>query len=166
MLKIGFLGPKGTFSQEAVKYYLGKLSANLGNNIDACAIEQPFNSIKDIFLSLQNGYLDEAIVPIENSIEGAVNETLDLMASDMALSIKGEVVIPIKQNLLVKEGTLICDIKYILSHPQPIGQCRDFISTKIPHAEVKLVYSTAAAAEIVSNGEYGLKACARFIHCF
>jgi len=156
MVKIGFLGPNGTFSQEAIKCYLENLSANLGNNMDV--VEQPFNSIRDMLFSLQKGYLSEAVVPIENSIEGAVNETLDLLASDLDLSIKGEVIIPIRQNLLVKEGTYIEDIKYVLSHPQPIGQCRDFISNKLSHVEVKLVYSTAGAAEIVSSGEYGLKA--------
>jgi len=160
MVVIGFLGPRGTFSQEAVKYYM----ENIRDNSDKAEekeqniIEQPFSSIKDMFLSLKKGEISEAIVPIENSIEGAVNETLDLLASDMDLSIKAEVIIPVKQNLLVREGTSFDDIEYIISHPQPVGQCREFISEKLPNAEIKLVYSTARAAEIVSGGEYGLKA--------
>jgi len=165
MVVIGFLGPRGTFSQEAVKYYLENIRGNCitkseNKNEYQNTIERPFNSIKDMFLSMKKGEINEAIVPIENSIEGAVNETLDLLASDMDLSIKAEVIIPIKQNLLVREGTSFEDIEYIISHPQPVGQCREFISRKLPHAEIKLVYSTARAAEIVSSGEYGLKAAA------
>lgn len=258
MVRIGFLGPKGTFSQEAVKYYLenmignsvndmgnidkingsisrisstsstrstrsisstnsksgvssmsciscissmstsiknsinntGMNSENISKNISVKTneninkninenfnenisttndknekkskniIEKPFNSISDMFFSIKKGEINEAIVPIENSIEGAVNETLDLLASDMDLSIKGEVIIPIRQNLLVREGTYIDNIEYILSHPQPVGQCRGFITSKLPNTEIKLVYSTARAAEIVSGGEYGLKAAA------
>lgn len=163
MIKIGFLGPKGTFSQEAVRYYLHTSHNSidkLPNDSKDRLIEQDYSSIKEIFISLQKGELTEGIVPTENSIEGAVNETLDLLASDINLYIKGEIIIPIKQNLLVKEGTRIDDIKYVLSHPQPVGQCGKFISRKLPHAEISLVYSTARAAEIVSNGEYGLKAAA------
>lgn len=164
MHKIGFLGPKGTFSQEAVEYYMAKLVEKGVNNKEVFNShnikECPFNSIRDIFFALQNDDIDEAIVPIENSIEGAVNETLDLLATDLTLIIKGDFTIPIRQNLLVRGNTKLGNIKYILSHPQPIGQCKDFIYENLPRAEIKLIYSTAGAAEIVAKGEYGLQAAA------
>ncbi|HOJ12297.1 MAG TPA: prephenate dehydratase [Clostridiales bacterium] len=122
--------------------------------------EQAYNNIGDMLAAIKQGYIHEAVVPIENSLEGPVNETLDLMASDMDLKIKGEVIIPIRQNLLVRKGTCINDIKYILSHPQPVGQCRDYIFKNFPEAEIKLVYSTAGAAEMVSKDEYGFTAAA------
>ena len=65
---------------------------------------------------------------MENSLEGAVNETLDMLATEVNLKIKAEIIIAIRQNLLIKEGSSKEDIKYIISHPQPIGQCRKYIS--------------------------------------
>lgn len=142
MLRIGFLGPKGTFSQEALEKY--------AENIEHIACD--YNTIPDLLLAVEKGELDEAVVPIENSLEGAVNETLDMMATEVDLKIKVELVVAIRQNLLVKHGTKKEDIKYILSHPQPIGQCRKYINSNFPSAKVKLVYSTAGAAEEVARG--------------
>lgn len=168
MLKIGFLGPKGTFSHEALLKY-----AN-GFSYAAC----DFSSIPDILQAVQDNTVDEAIVPIENSIEGAVNATMDIMASDVDLLIKYELVIPVRENLLVKKGTGADDIKYVLSHPQPLGQCRRFLAASLPKAQIKVTYSTAGAAEEVSKGTgdsaaigsavaadvYGLDIAVRDIH--
>jgi len=148
MLKIGFLGPKGTFSQEAMLLYVqGKKHTAFD-----------YNTIPEILLAVQNGIVDEAVVPIENSLEGAVSVTLDMMALEVDLLIKTELVVAVKQNLLVKKGTGTEDIKYILSHPQPIGQCRRYISSNFPQAEIRFVYSTAGAAEEVAKGGSGLAA--------
>lgn len=151
MIKVGYLGPKGTFSQEAVKKYITTTkSMDVAGNINV--VEYAYITIQDIFKEVRKGGLNEAIVPIENSLEGAVNETLDILAGEGNLKIKSELVIPIRQNLLVKEGSLKKDIKYIISHPQPVGQCRKYISTVFPKAEIKTVYSTAGAAEMVARG--------------
>lgn len=148
MLKVGFLGPRGTFSHEAMeRYTAGMVYA-----------AYDYNTIPDMLLAIRNGEIDEAVVPIENSLEGAVNVTLDMMAFEVDLKIKAELVVAIRQNLLVKRGTGFKDIKHILSHPQPIGQCRKYISSSFPRAEVKLVYSTAGAAEEVAKGGDGLAA--------
>lgn len=169
MLKTGFLGPKGTFSHEALKVYMEDKGSSM---------ECDFNSIPDILLSVQNDRIDEAVVPIENSLEGAINATLDMMAFDVDLRIKAEIVIPVKQNLLVRKGTGVRDIKHILSHPQPIGQCIKYINTNFPGAQIKVVYSTAGAAEEVAKGSndlaaigsmiaaevYGLEVLAKDIH--
>jgi prephenate dehydratase len=170
MKKVGFLGPRGTFSQEAVERYIS-------GNKDYCCCD--FAAIPDMAVAVRNGSIDEALAPIENSIEGAVNATLDMMSSpDMDLRIKAEVVIPVRQNLLVRKGTDIGSIKRILSHPQPIGQCRNYISTNFPHAVIIPVYSTAMAAyevaggsgdsaaigSITAAGVYGLDILARDVH--
>ena len=168
MLKIGFLGPKGTFSHEALKKYAEGLSYT------AC----DYNSIPEILMAVWNNEVDEAVTPIENSIEGAVNATLDMMASEIDLMIKSELIIPVRENLLVKKGTALADIKHVLSHPQPLGQCRNFLAEKLPKAHIKFTYSTAGAAEEVSNGTgdsaaigsiiaaevYGLEIAAKDIH--
>lgn len=142
MLRIGFLGPKGTFSYEALLQY------SAGMDCTYCE----YNSIPEMILAVQEDKLDEAVVPIENSLEGAVNATLDMMAADVDLMIKKEFVIPVRQNLLVKKGVTMESIKVVLSHPQPLGQCRRYLSTRLAGAEVRLVYSTAAAAAEVASG--------------
>ncbi len=148
MIKIGYLGPKGTFSHEAVKKYMG--------DIPHTALD--FLSIPEIITAVRDGRLDEAVLPIENSIEGAVNVTMDELAHDTALSIKAELVIPIREHLLVKRGTDIMKIRCVLSHPQPLGQCRRFLSEQMSNAAMKAVYSTAAAAEEVAAGAGDLAA--------
>ena len=152
MMKIGFLGPNGTFSHEAFKKYVNK--AGIEDRVTPC----DYNNITDILFGVQNGDLDEAIVPIENSLEGAINATMDILASEAELKIKAELVIPIKANLLVKKGTQMKDIKCILSHPQPLGQCRNYIASNFPGVEVVSVYSTAGAAVEVANGRAGCAA--------
>lgn len=168
MSRIGFLGPRGTFSHEALQKYAR----------DFACIPVDFNSIPDILLAVRDGAVDEAIVPMENSLEGAVNATLDMMAFEVDVNIKAELAIPVHQNLLVKKGTAWQEVRYILSHPQPIGQCRRFITEKLPGVQVRYVYSTAAAAEEVASGNgdsaaigsvaaaevYGLEVAAARIH--
>jgi len=148
MIKIGFVGPKGTFSHEAMEKYIGAR--------EHAAYD--YGTIPDMLYAIQRGDIDEAVVPIENSLEGAVNVTLDMLAFEVDLKIRAELVLAIRQNLLVKSGTDFGDIKHILSHPQPIGQCRKYISANFPEVQVRYVYSTAGAAEEVAKGEKGLAA--------
>jgi prephenate dehydratase len=142
MLRIGYLGPKGTFSQEALKKYIGKTPH----------IAVDFPSIPEILLAVQEGSIDEAIAPMENSIEGAISATLDMIALEVDLLIKAEFILLIRDHLLVKKGTDIASIRYIMSHPQPLGQCRRFLTEQMPNVEIRAVYSTAAAALEVANG--------------
>jgi len=152
MRKIGFLGPEGTFSQEALRKYLDILSRK-GNIADAGEYKEcSYNTLREILIAVANGQLDEALVPLENSLEGAVNEVLDIMATEVDLKFKAEIILAIKQNLLIKKGSCIEDIKHIVSHPQALGQCRKYISNYFPGAEIKPVYSTAKAAELVASG--------------
>lgn len=151
MPAIGFLGPKGTFSEEAMRYYIKDEKEYFPVE---CA------SISDMLLDAQSGSIDEAIVPIENSLEGAVNVTLDMLALELELKIKAEVAIPVRQNLLVKKGTGFADIKCILSHPQPIGQCRRYINSFFPHADIRTEFSTAGAAQEVAKRDKSYAAIA------
>lgn len=144
MLRIGYLGPKGTFSEEALFEYAKRIPDY---------IELEYSTIRDLLFAVQNGEVDEAIAPIENSIEGAVNVTMDMLASEVDVKIKAEVVIAVRQNLLVRKGTGFSDITCILSHPQGIGQCIKYLHTNFPNTRIKYVYSTAAAAEEVAKGD-------------
>jgi len=142
MLRIGYLGPKGTFSQEALLKYAKNLEYS----------PQEFLSIGEILEAVDARIIDEAVVPIENSIEGAVNATMDIMALENDLRIKAEVIIPIREHLLVRKGTKLSEIKTVLSHPQSLGQCRRYLSRHFPDAVIKATNSTAAAAEEVAKG--------------
>lgn len=143
MLKIGYLGPRGTFSQEALEKYVGD---KLHNAVD-------FNTISDILHAVEGGDIHEAVVPIENSIEGAVNATMDMLAFDVDLKIKAEFSIAINQHLLIKKGAKKENVRCIISHPQPLGQCRSFIDAHFPDAVLKFSYSTAEAASEVAEGK-------------
>lgn len=143
MVRLGFLGPKGTFSQQAAESYIN------GQFGYSC---KEYGTIQDLILAVQAGQLDEAIVPMENSLEGAVNATMDMLAGEMELFIRDEVIVPVRQNLLVPEGGELDEIKYILSHPQAIGQCRQYIAANFPGAEIIYIHSTAAAAEEIAGG--------------
>lgn len=142
MKRVGYLGPKGTFSHEALEKYIGK----------EVYVSVDYTSIPEIFIAFAQNMLDEAVVPIENSIEGAVNATMDMILQESGLMIKAEIVIPVRACLLAKKGVDISDIRSVLSHPQPLGQCRRFLSENMPHVLTKAVSSTTAAAEEVAAG--------------
>lgn len=148
MIKIGYLGPRGTFSHEALKKYI--------SGVEHAAVE--FSSIPEILVAVKDNLVDEAVVPIENSIEGAVNATMDMIGLEVDLLIKAELIMPIREHLLAKKGTGLSEVKYVLSHPQPLGQCRRFLAEKLPYARVQTVYSTAAAADEVAKGAAGYAA--------
>lgn len=150
MKRIGYLGPKGTFSHEALKKYIQGQEC----------ISVDYASIPEIFVAFSQNMLDEAIVPMENSIEGAVNATMDMISQDTGLMIKGEIIIPVRACLLAKKGTDTADIRLVLSHPQPLGQCRGFLCSSLPHVQTKAVPSTAAAAEEVAAGSGDIAAIA------
>lgn len=148
MLKAGFLGPQGTFSQEALEVYF--------NGREFIAV--PYANIPEMLYAVCEDKIAEAVVPIENSLEGAINVTLDMIAWDVDLKIKAEVAISVRQNLLVKRGTGLEDVRMILSHPQPLGQCRKYINSRLPGVETVYTRSTADAAEKVASGNGGMAA--------
>lgn len=135
---VGYLGPQGTYCEEAVLHLYG---IN-----DVCL--KPFTGIDDAIRAVGSGEVDESIVPVENSLEGSVNITLDTMAHDVNLYITKEIVLPVKHNLLTKKGS--DEIAVIVSHPQALAQCRKTLGKLYPKAKLKPVESTAAAARIVA----------------
>lgn len=146
MIRVGYLGPQGTFSEEAAE----KVFENIEH------VKQGFTAIAEILAAVADGTIDDAVVPVESSLEGAVTATLDVLAGELDLKIKGEAVLQITENLLAKKGTLIGEITAVYSHPQAIGQCRSFLSRELPKAEIRHTNSTASAAKEVmeSAGKY------------
>lgn len=140
---IGFLGPLGTFSHEAALVYIADNSYEL----------KEFSSIQDVLLAVKNDLIDEAIVPIENSLEGAINVTLDVLAKEDGLFVVAELIIPINLNLVAKKGTMAKDIKVVVSHPQPLGQCRDFLNRDFQAVIQMESNSTSKAAQSVAAGD-------------
>lgn len=142
--KIAFLGPLGTFSQAAVHAFFG----------DDLDIEQhtAVPSIDDVFLEVESGRAVWGVVPVENSTEGAVNNTLDCLI-ETSLAIAGEIYLPIEQNLLVKNPAKLDSIRRIVSHKQSLGQCRLWLRTRYPDLEIVEVSSNAEAARQASEDE-------------
>ncbi len=144
---LGYLGPSGTFShQAAMEWSQGKEEI------------KEFPTIYAAILAVQNGKIDSAIVPIENSIEGSINATLDTLAFDADLYITGEYILHVSENLMVKKGTKKEDIKIITSHPQPIGQCSKLLSNEFGDTKIEFANSTAAAAKRTAESD-GSVAC-------
>lgn len=133
--KIGFLGPSGTYTEEAASKIPGDLLA--------------FDSIIEVLDAVSNGNVNIGVVPIENSIEGPVGITLDLLAHDYNLKIKKEIILPISHNLLLNKGESIEDINIVYSHAQALSQCRKFIEKM--NAKPVSTSSTSQAAEIVKD---------------
>ena len=136
---VAYLGPQGTFSEEAAILFAPE-SERL-----------PYPSIRDAAMAAESRETDEAVLPIENSIEGAVNMTLDYLIHDSTLSIVGELVLPIRQCLIVTEGSRREDIETIRSHPQALAQCRRFLDRNFPNAKLIASISTAGAVEEALN---------------
>jgi chorismate mutase/prephenate dehydratase len=132
-LKIGFLGPEGTFSQSAVYKHFGHSARAL-----------PLSTIDEVFHEVEAGNADFGVVPIENSTEGSVNHTLDRFLSS-PLHICGEVELRIRQNLMGKLKSLR-EIKRVCSHPQSLAQCRQWLQANLPDVELSPESSNAEAA--------------------
>ena len=130
---IAYLGPPGTYSEEAAVLY------------DPDAELRSFPSIAAVGLAVSSGITDQGIVPIENSLEGPVNFTLDLLVSQSDLYICQEVVLPIQHFLMAQAGTRPSDLQVIYSHPQSLGQCRDFLERCFPGVQQMASLSNSAA---------------------
>ena len=136
---VACLGPRGTFSQAAALKHFG----------DDCDLLE-CSSIDEVFNVLSEGKAKAGVVPVENSTEGAVNNTQDCLI-DTALQICGEEIIPIKQNLLLAPGSNIADIEEIASHAQSLAQCRNWILANLPDVEQRECASNAEAASLAQS---------------
>lgn len=152
--KIGFLGPWGTNTEEAAQCYLGH---------ELNSVLVPYATIDAVIRAVDCGAVESGVIPIENSIEGAVNVTVDMLVHEVALFITHEIVKPIKHHLLVNrvvkaEQGFAEEIKVILSKDQALAQCRHYLQKYYPHAQVKAVDSTAYAAAVVAGDAPGCAA--------
>lgn len=139
-MKVGYLGPRGTFSYEACNDYY--------NNNE---IKIEFKTIIDTILALENNEIEEAIVPIENSLQGCVTDAIDTLAQNNDIKIKDEILLEIKQNLMAKRDYKLDEIEKVYSHTQALAQCKNYLLNNLPNATIIQTESTAEAAKIVSQ---------------
>lgn len=139
-LKIGYLGPEGTFTQSAVHKHFGQ-------SVQALAL----GTIEDVFAEVESGVADFGVVPVENTTVGAVNNTLDMFTTS-TLKICGEVELAIHQNLMSR-ATSLDKIERIYSHQQSLAQCRSWLHEHLPGVEKIRVSSNAEAARRVRYAE-------------
>ena len=147
-MRLGYMGPEGSYSEEAAGTY------------DPKSMKIPFPSIPAVAAAVDSGLADEGVVPIENSLEGSVTFTLDLLIHESDLFIKHELMLPIQHFLLVPVGIENNDIKIIYSHPQALGQCRSFLTKCFPDAEQVASLSTSAAVKDMLEHDGGAAAIA------
>ncbi len=158
-MKIGILGPAGTFSETAARLWLkekeiGKSKAEAESESEKVEIKY-YETIFDVSESMLKKEVDYGIVPIENSLEGSVGEALDVLSSENdskgRMRIVGEILVPIKICLLQTLGKSL--IKKVVSHPHALAQCKQFIRERLRGVEKKSVDSTASAAKLASQSE-------------
>jgi prephenate dehydratase len=141
-MRLGYLGPPGTFSEEAARQAAAAQDAEL----------VPFASIHETVIAVDRGAVDHALVPVENSLEGGVTATLDALAWDARETvILGETVLAIRNCLIAREPIALDAIEAVISHPQPLAQCARFLRAELPAAAVRAAASTADAVRTVAQ---------------
>lgn len=145
MKTLGILGPKGTHSEEAALW----LKKNLREDwrLEICA------DIFDILTAVKEKNLDAGLVPVENSLEGSINITLDTLARSDTLTVTRELVWKVRNFLMTRQFVNVQSVEKIFSHAQPLAQCRNFLHKNFPNVELTATTSTARAAEIVAASE-------------
>jgi prephenate dehydratase len=146
-MRLGYFGPAGTFTHAALL-----ASAHVAGGADVEAV--PLPTERETILAAGAGTVDAALVPIENSLEGGVNATLDTLALDDAgerVRIVGEEVLPISLALIVRPGVALGDIDAVFSHPQPLGQCRRYLAEALPGRRAVAATSTVEAVRSVAE---------------
>ncbi len=141
--KIAFLGPFGTFTEQALWQV-----APAGSELI------PKTSVAQALAAVRSGEVDRAVVPIENSIEGGVNATIDALSQGDPLVIVCEMIVPISFTFAVRPGTRPEDIKYIGTHPHAWAQCRNWVEQNFPGAVHVPTTSTASAAELLGAAHF------------
>ncbi|KPK19278.1 MAG: prephenate dehydratase [Betaproteobacteria bacterium SG8_41] len=137
-MTVAYLGPQGTFSEEAVSKHFGGLTASI-----------PCASIDEVFRRVETGTAGYGVVPVENSTEGAIGRTLDLLLSTPA-RVCGEVVLPIRQCLMSRSKRLD-EVRKVYSHAQSFAQCQQWLARRLPAAQRVPVVSNAEAARLAAR---------------
>jgi prephenate dehydratase len=143
-VRIAYLGPRGTFTEDALQAAIGE------DEVEAV----PAATVYDAIIGVREGRTDRALVPFENSIEGAVTVTLDTLAFDAdGVTLVGEYDLPIRHCLIAREPIPLEDIEVVVSHPQASAQCARFIRDNLPQADVRAAPSTAEAVRTVAESD-------------
>jgi prephenate dehydratase len=147
-VRVGYFGPEGTFTHEAL---IDAVAG--GRDSEAAELEHvPLPTIYDTVMAVHTGAVERALVPIENSLEGSVNATLDALAMETDdVAIVGEVIHPIRHCLIARTQLELDRIETVVSHPQATAQCARFIRTRLPGARVLAGSSTADAVRLVAE---------------
>jgi len=135
-VRLAFLGPAGTFGEEAAIKFAP----------DAEFL--PFPSHAAVAAAVESGMADIGVIAIENLINGSVAESLDILIHETTLTIQAEIIIPVVHNLIAKPGTRADQVRIIFSHTQALGQCRKFIERCFPKAQVEAALSTTEAVDL------------------
>ena len=139
-MKLAYLGPPGTYSEQAAL------------EVEGAAL-LPFGSIPAAVHAAEDGTADAAVVPIENSLEGTVTQSTDILIHHSELRIRKEIVLQIRHCLLTQPGVGPRDVAVVYSHPQALAQCRGYLARKLPGAEPVASLSTAAAVTDMQNSD-------------
>ncbi len=138
--RYAYLGPAGTFTEQALRSLPAARSADL----------LPYSTVGTALEAVRAGDADGAVVPLENSVEGGVAATMDELATGEPLMITRELLVEVQFSLLARAGTTLADVAKVASHPHATAQCRRWLATNLPHADVVHESSTAHAAEVVA----------------
>lgn len=147
-MRLGYLGPVGTHTQRAAENYALRCAARAPESTALTLI--PRSSIGSLFHALSDSTLESILVPLENSHEGVVQASMDLLVSSNCY-IQEEVILKIRHDIMAKPGTQMADIRDIVSHPQAIAQCGQFLQKTFPDTQIHVAESTAAAAKRVAE---------------
>jgi len=150
---LAYLGPEGTFTNQAACQALKHL-----HDRDSWEIE-PYPTIPHILQAIEEGEISLGMVPAENSIEGTVNISLDMLMHEVNLHILGEVILDIEHHLLSYEKNLE-DIHTVMSHPQALAQCRHYLEKFLPQATIAQANSSADAVQYIAKQDKGWAAIA------
>jgi prephenate dehydratase len=139
-MRVGHLGPAGTYSEEAALRHAG-------------AEPVAFPTLPDTIAAVADGLVELSVLPIENSLEGSVGVTLDTLAARDDVTITGELVLPIRVNLIAGADVDLASVTHVVSHPQPLAQCAGYLRRRLPQAETVPASSTAEAVrQVVQAG--------------
>jgi prephenate dehydratase len=142
--RIAYFGPQGTFTEQAA---LGLVDAATDELI-------PVDTPPAALAAVRGGAADAACVPVENSVEGAVNATMDALVDGAPLVAVAEAILPVRFSVLVRPGTTTAGVRTVASHPHALAQVRQWLAENLPDAAVVASTSTAAAAVAVAAGEF------------
>lgn len=145
-IKVAFQGERGAFSEEAAFSFFGNKIETVG-----------YKSFSDVFGAVEKGKVDFGIVPIENTLEGTVGQNYDLLLKSR-VKIFGEKILRIQHCLVAPKGTKLSSIKKVYSHPQALGQCREFLEKK--KLEAVAAYDTAGSVKLIAEGKLEKNAAA------